>query len=209
MTLSITLDWLAFTYKEDTHEAAEWIRLHASSTESLSATPRNGYTDAYTAKNGIVVQWNPNRAEMGYHVVIAGSAIRYIWEHDELDQKTLLRSVVNSGASITRLDLAKDAQDVEIDLDAIYEAMEGGRYTGTARKFSQMHSKNGGNTVYVGSRQSEKFIRIYDKASESGLQGELWTRFEIETTGRSDSAGLTEPPRETARKHDPASGPTP
>lgn len=180
---SITLDWLAFTFKEDTHEAATWISLYASDNASMAIAPTNGYRAAYRAKNGIVVQWNTDREEMGYHVVIAGSAIRHILGDYELDQTALVQTVIDAGGSITRLDLAKDVQGIAISLDKIYQAMERGEHSGTARKFAQIHSLNGGNTIYVGSRQSEKFIRIYDKASESGLQGQLWIRYELETKG--------------------------
>lgn len=181
--LSITLDWLAFTFREDTHEAGEWIRLYASDKANVSVTARNGYRDAYQTKTGIVVQWNVDREEMGYHVVIAGSAIRNVLQYHELDQKTLVQTVIDAGGSITRLDLAKDLQGVSISLDAIYQALEQGAYSGTARKFAQIHSLDGGNTIYVGSRQSEKFIRIYNKAAQSKIPGALWFRFEIETKG--------------------------
>ena len=39
-----------------------------------------------------------------------------------------------------------------------------------------------GTTLYVGSRQSEKFMRIYDKAAEQGIEGH-WVRVELECKG--------------------------
>ena len=44
--------------------------------------------------------------------------------------------------------------------------------------------KNGrvGKTIYIGSRSSEKMIRIYDKAAEQNQEG-VWIRYEIETKG--------------------------
>ena len=181
--LSITLDWLAFTFKDDTHEAGQWIYLYASDKTNVAITATNGYRDAYKTATGIVVQWNVDREEMGYHVVIAGSAIRNILLRYELDQKTLVQTVLDAGGSITRLDLAKDLQGINISLDKIYQALERGEHIGTARKFAQIHSLDGGNTVYVGSRQSEKFIRIYNKAAQSGLSKETWFRYELETKG--------------------------
>jgi hypothetical protein len=183
MALSITLDWLAFTYKDMSREAAKWIQLRASAENSVDCAPTNGYRAAYRTTQGIVIMWNLDRSEMGYHVIISGSAIRNIIDQQNVDQKTLLGEVCNTGASITRLDLAKDAQDAEISLDAIYGELESGRYTGTARTVSQLHSPNGGNTVYIGSRQSEKFIRIYDKAAQENLHDRLWCRFELECKG--------------------------
>jgi len=180
---SITLDWLAFTFKEDSRHAGEWLSLYASNQGSIPIAPTNGYRTAYRSTEGIHVMWNLDRAEMGYHVIIAGSAIRNLLKRHDLDQQTLIQTILDSGGSITRLDLAKDATDVQINLDAIYMALEGGYSVGTARKFAQMHSKDGGNTIYVGSRQSEKFIRIYNKAAESNLPGVLWYRYELETKG--------------------------
>lgn len=183
MENSITLDWLAFTSTEETDEFTTWVHLYASPDESISIAPTNGYRTAYRAKTGVVVQWNADRTEMGYHVVIAGTALRHILEYYELDQKALLRGVLHTGARITRLDIALDVQGVRIDLDEVYKWLESKNYKGTAKTISQIHSLDGGNTIYVGSRQSERFIRIYDKAAQQKLQGELWTRFELETKG--------------------------
>jgi hypothetical protein len=183
MSTSITLDWLAFTFREDTHEAAGWIRLYANAQGSMAIAPTNGYREAYRTTQGVVVMWNLDRAEMGYHVIISGSALRHVLEHYELDQQAIVQTVLHAGASITRLDLAKDVIGTKISLDSIYESLERGESTGTARSFSQIHSINGGNTIYVGSRQSEKFIRIYDKAAQTGDTSVHWYRFELETKG--------------------------
>lgn len=181
--ISITLDWLAFTFREDTIEQQEFLHTYASSKGGLEITATNGYRTAYRSVQGVVVQWNADRPEMGYHVVLSGSAIRHVLEYNQLDQKALVQAVLHVNGSITRLDLAKDLTGKNISLDQVYKALERGEYSGSARKFSQIHSLNGGNTVYVGSRQSEKFIRIYNKAAESNLPGELWYRFELETKG--------------------------
>lgn len=183
MTTTITLDWLAFTFKEDTHEAAAWLHTLASTKGASEAPATNGYRTAYRSEQGVVSMWNIDRPEMGYHVIIAGTTIRNVCEHYELDQKALLETVVNAGGSITRLDLAKDITNIECSLDKIYQACERGQNRGTARTFSQIHSLNGGNTIYVGSRQSEKFIRIYDKAAQMGQQHGHWKRYELETKG--------------------------
>lgn len=183
MTISITLDWLAFTFLEDSNYAGQWLDRFANHKGALSTNPTNGYRTAYRTGEGVVCMWNADRPEMGYHVIIAGSAIQNLLKRGDCDQTTLLLQVLDAGGSITRLDLAKDLTGEAISLDRIYRALERGEHSGSARRFAQIHSLNGGNTIYVGSRQSEKFIRIYDKASESGLQGQTWFRFELETKG--------------------------
>jgi len=181
--LSITMDWLAFTFKEDSYDSGTWIRTFASDKGSAPIAPTNGYRSAYRTVHKVDVMWNLDRPEMGYHVIIAGSAIRNICEHMELDQKTLLVRCLDAGASITRIDLAKDLTDTDISLDKVYRDIETGKSIGSARTIAQVHSPNGGNTVYIGSRQSEKFIRIYDKAAQTGNTDKKWFRYELELKG--------------------------
>lgn len=53
------------------------------------------------------------------------------------------------------------------------------------RKYALIQSSDGGTTLYVGSRSSEEFGRVYDKGEEAALPyapGHLW-RYEIELKG--------------------------
>ena len=188
--LSITIDWLAVTFKNYYDEQGElrngthdFIGTYASFSPMQTATPRFGYSDATMDNNGTIVQWNPDRSEMGHHVILAGSALRNIFSNTTIQPRTLLRACIDAGGSISRLDLAKDATDEEIDLQAIYKSLEQGHNRGLTRKHAIIASNDGGLTIYVGSRQSERFIRIYNKAAESKLSDQLWFRFELETKG--------------------------
>ena len=181
--LTITLDWFAITHKEMTYEAHQFITAFASPQDSTPERATNGYDTAYRTKDGVIHMWHSRREEMGWHTVFSGSALRNIFIENGISQRSLLESAVNSGGRVSRLDLAKDAQDEHINLDEIYHHIRGKVYTGTARNAAQMQSMNGGNTIYVGSRQSEKFIRIYDKAAQSELAARDWKRYEIETKG--------------------------
>lgn len=96
-----------------------------------------------------------------------------------MDQKETIQRMCDFGGRFTRVDLAKDLAQTSIDFDGIYQALNARAYTGTAREPSQRKSPNGGNTVYIGSWKSDKFMRLYNKAAESKLKGEDWARFEI------------------------------
>jgi len=181
--LSITIDWLAFNFKELTNEAENFMRDYARFPDTQNVAPRFGYTTATTDSNGTVIMWNGDREDMGHHVIFSGSTLRNLFERTKISQQSLLHAVVNSGGRISRLDLAKDLTGQAVDLQAIYQSLEQGSNRGTARSFAQIRSNDDGHTIYVGSRQSEKFIRIYNKASQSGLSQELWFRFELETKG--------------------------
>lgn len=181
--LSITIDWLSVNFKEWTNEAKRFVRTYASSDPVQNTTPRFGYSVATVDNNGVVVQWNTDRSDMGYHVIFSGSTLRHIFSRAGVQPEALLHATINAGGNISRLDLAKDATGKAIDLQAIYQSLEQGNNRGTARTYGRITSNGGGDTIYVGSRQSEKFIRIYDKAAQTGSKHEAWYRFEVETKG--------------------------
>jgi len=181
--LSITIDWLAMTFKEMTYNGKQFCALYTPDQESSPTAPTNGYRDAIRSSSGVVRMWHVDRPEMGVHVIFSGSALRYLWEHSGIHQKEILTSASYAGASFTRLDLATDAKDVDISLERVYGHIANGKTLGSARSYGKFESNNGGFTIYIGSRQSEKFVRIYDKAAESNLPDTDWKRYEIETKG--------------------------
>jgi hypothetical protein len=181
--LSITLDWLAFTIKEMTHDFQTYFHDNFTYQICTPVTARNGYLSAVRNPNGIVCMWNDSRSEMGYHVIMAGSTLIQVCSETNRTQKSIIQEVVKLGCSISRLDLAVDAQDVDCDEHYIYLQSIGGLSRGLARKFSHMQSAGGGNTFYAGSRQSDRFLRMYNKAAEQGLEGVVWHRLEVELKG--------------------------
>jgi len=181
--LYITIDWLAGTFHKERSNEAEFINKYARALPILSGTPRHGYNQAEIDRHGVQLLWNSDREEMGTHVVFPGSALKSLYEQQNVQLATLLRDFANAGAKISRLDLAKDFTGAEIDLETIYQSLERGRNEGTARSFSKVQSAGGGYTLYVGSRQSEKFIRIYNKAAQESLTDTYWYRYELETKG--------------------------
>ncbi len=180
---SITIDWIALTIKELKSEPEITLLLIARDVQTFPNTPTNGYDTSIRTSGGVVGMWNSTRSEMGFHLVISGSALRDLLTRSGLSQRQILRQLSDLDGRFTRIDLAKDVRGIPIDLDGVYQAISTGKTKGTARSFSQMHSPNGGNTVYVGSRESERFVRIYDKAAQMGIVGEHWKRFEIECKG--------------------------
>jgi hypothetical protein len=181
--LTLTLDWLAMTFKEMTLESKAFLNIYACLDPVVSEAPHNGYDTSDKDANGVVVSWHSVRDEMGRHAVFAGSALRNIFSSGSVSQKQLLLSALDAGASITRLDLAKDATNASIDLDNIWRAIENGANKGNARKTSRMQSNDNGYTIYIGSRQSDRFARIYDKSAQLGGLIDEWKRFEIECKG--------------------------
>lgn len=183
---SATIDWLAYTHHWNTaalqsfrngYDAAALASLVTGHfTSWIPQKPRNGYSVVLSAADrpGLCVMASEPNSPMGVHVSWSGSALR------EVEPRAILRSALAVKATVRRIDLAIDVPakmnphwmmtDLRTDL-----AMT------NAKTFQHIDSSTGW-TVYVGSRTSEKFLRIYDKQAEAGLDEPL-TRIELECKG--------------------------
>ena len=97
-----------------------------------------------------------------------------------------LRSLLNDGARFTRFDFAIDDQTSLLSLDQIITGCEEGRVVSAYKSVDFRPKLDGitgqiiGRGVTFGTRGSESYIRIYDKALEQNLAGH-WIRVELET----------------------------
>lgn len=83
----------------------------------------------------------------------------------------------------TRLDLAFDVAQDELQMDQVYKAVKDEKYTSRVRRdhvseFSQIHGEE--KTIVFGSRQSSRYFRVYNQRG--------YVRFELELKG--DAANL-------------------
>lgn len=88
---------------------------------------------------------------------------------------------------ITRVDIAHDFLDGEYTPDMAVIDFDNGGFAWTNRKPKSecrgtdwRSNDNTGKTFYVGSRQSSKLTRVYEKGKQLGDKSSHWTRFEIE-----------------------------
>ena len=188
MSITATIDWITITFKEYDENAKQFLCSHAHAGKNVSTSPRHGYTAAYRDENGVLVMWNNYRPDMGVHIIFGGSSLRGIYEKGSVEPRDILVSAKELGGRVTRLDLAKDARLEVVNMEKIWNSLEAGAYKGTARKIAQMRGLNAGHTIYIGSRTSERFIRLYDKAAEQAITGGDWKRLEIELKGQAARA---------------------
>lgn len=95
------------------------------------------------------------------------------------------------GARCSRIDVALDDFDKSISYEQVTEACEAGNFA-RANKFEPLPgvllrdakatSAERGWTIYLGSRQSDKFLRYYNKSVESGGEIDSY-RWEVEFKG--------------------------
>jgi len=85
------------------------------------------------------------------------------------------------GAKFTRLDTALDDYSKSISKEILQQAIEAGNFVGFENYNLNNSRKNKvkGFCFYLGSRESDKFMRIYDKCAQSGGVIDSY-RFEVE-----------------------------
>lgn len=178
-----TIDWLAYTHHWNTaalqsfrngYDAAALASIITGHyTNWIAQKPRNGYSVVLCAadRTGLCVMASEPNSPMGVHISWSGSALR------EVEPRSVLRSALAAGGIVRRIDLAIDVPET-LDERALYADLKRGAAVTSSRKH-QLITSDTGWTIYVGSRTSEKFLRIYDKQAEAGLEQPL-TRIELE-----------------------------
>lgn len=183
---SVTVDWLSYTafwgsqglprHMQHASRARLADRVAGGVHVWLEAKPKHGYTSSLTAEDipGLSVYQNVQRPDMGVHVVWTGRALK------ETDLFALMREMQVLQASVTRIDIAVDVPE-RWDIEELYRMASEGRYNCKVKKKPTL-VRSTGDTMYVGSRTSEKFLRVYDKQAEQGVDFP-WTRVELECKG--------------------------
>jgi len=91
-------------------------------------------------------------------------------------------------ARITRLDLAADFPEGEVSVDDALAAFREGAFAScgkppAGRLVDDLGSR-AGRTLYVGSGQSSKLCRVYEKGRQLGQKNSPWVRVEVEFKNR-------------------------
>lgn len=184
MTTTFTIDWLSYTCPKAIRNGPSGpYALDLRSVARVeneehwkSEKPRFGYSGAFSPSScrGPVVFCWPQGEQSHTHVQYSGSALAWV-----SDPQRLLHEVIGINAKVTRLDLA-----VDIMAGTPYDlwAYRNDDVILTRLRKRALITDGIGATVYFGSRSSDRFVRVYDKAAQLGLPGP-WTRVELEIKG--------------------------
>jgi DNA relaxase NicK len=175
------IDWLTIT-KPDLElwsdaESAAFLHDFDGSNRWEKCAPPKGYS--YAAKNeygaiaacsgdrqGVILQWSGSALSMVDGMQIASLAIMNDWR-------------------ITRLDINADFFGFETTVEDYKQEFLYRQCNTIARKWNEEKSPNEGHTMYIGSRKSENFMRIYNKTAETARFTDvsdlppLWVRCEL------------------------------
>lgn len=188
MNGSVCLDWLSFTRTSTRRTQHCPLPLFDPVTSGKGDIPRFGYRKAIRYPSGAITMYDGSTPSMGVHFIYSGSALAAIGQTRNDGGLSVLREHVERGDKCTRIDLAIDVREGETILRELKQATRQAEFVGTARKLSIIeNTTDDGFTIYAGSRQSERFVRIYNKAAQLREDG-LWTRVEAEVKGDSARA---------------------
>lgn len=183
---AVTIDWLSYT--------VPWVsprikHLSPDISVEVVAERASGMIERWTAeralhgyrwqfvsieKPGLRVMISPRNHDMGVHVQFAGSALS---GESVLER---LQFALEVGGSVTRIDIAVDVAQ-RWDIRAMYDQVVAGAVVTRAKKPAYVEGETGA-TCYVGSRTSEKYLRVYNKGAQMKT-ARPWTRVELECKG--------------------------
>lgn len=186
------IDYISFTLPEGINLGMAVETLLGVSFEKFVITEsgRNGYRKRYEYGN-VTILTDGGKDDMGHNITLTGESCR----RHQNRLKEMAAKVFAMGGHFTRCDLTIDDRQGLLDMDEMQQAVTGGLVLADftkVRDFKEHDRKTGqlvGRGIYFGSRKSEIYIRIYDKALEQEVDYH-WIRVELELKGSKADAAL-------------------
>jgi hypothetical protein len=178
------IDWYAFTLPCDkgirpselAADVAGWLPAFIGQMERGMM----GYTNGVILPGEGRILWNDDRPDMGVHVELPSKCLKLL----EVDAVQLCGWVHLREGQATRVDIALDTDQVH--MSQVVEAQNGKCLVSRAQDRRLIYNyRDGSQTLYVGSSQSRRLVRFYDKAleqqSKTGQEHNgIWTRCEVQ-----------------------------
>jgi len=176
--LSQKLHWIEGTFK-----GRNMVSLPQTLPSKFTETRAfNGYTVGSLYEDGRILMTNPERPEMGAHLLWQGQAC----DNCPIDHKTLIKHLLGANFSFTHIDMAIDVVGFNLRPEQATEEIKLGRIKTRAKAAPRRDDAiEPGYTQYVGKKASEIFLKLYDKAAEMGINED---HCRIELTARHSRA---------------------
>lgn len=164
--MALSIDWVEFTIKDTKIE--DHIRLLGlTKGDFVTLKGGLGYSQSIRHESGVVIYFD-GREDMGTHIKFSGSALR----NYEPDWFNIFLFVDYYKGSFTRIDLALDLYQMNFTIEHLYQKHKEGLLSMLWSSVSNMETTDRrgnltGRTLYLGSRESNVFLRFYDKYLES------------------------------------------
>jgi phage replication initiation protein len=187
------VDWLACTFHE---RSLEHVKLLFGAGQDWQAADRGGLGYVSCLFRGDVRVYYAGSVGMGVHVEVTGKGCRQLEAEQVIDAGSLamglpggwtafLGELSEHGARFTRVDLAVDDREGLLSLEVIEQSIAAGDIVSRFREgrvindYDFRTGRQSGKTAYLGSPKSLMFVRIYDKAAQTG-ENFHWVRVELQ-----------------------------
>lgn len=181
MYVSRKIDWFEFTLPPDftVREAFPAFQFKYVGVGS------HGYAARFEdARTGATCQSFGATDAMGNHYCFGGQALSETQRIYGCGFRELAARVLRSNGNVSRVDLAIDCREGKLTPTDYYNAIKQGQIRAKGRSFRFIEGKSQGRqgqTLYIGSPQSDKMLRIYDKAAEQRtVDSKAWLRLEMQ-----------------------------
>ena len=188
---TFSIDWISLTMQGD--DALLFAKRHFLGALTPTPNPKGmyGYKSRATFDSGAIMLHsfaslllnNEDNAKQHAHFMLSGTTLTKIWKETGISPFEIMQIAEDYSARCSRVDFAVDVRGEILSVPSLHEAKNTSKTLGRNAQRSLVLSKNDGATAYFGSRQSDKFLRVYNKAAEQGLANTLWTRIELECKG--------------------------
>lgn len=188
MRHTILLDWIEFTCLEDceelTLENKKKIESWGFDLQKFKSLEKGllGYKKRLW-HNYTQILYHGN-ANMKTHIILSGKGVRSY----ELKKpaEDLIKMLTQDDVSFTRIDLAMDIKDGSIKFNELLQYLNKNYIVTRFKRYKYIVEKEInefeqpvlGESIYFGSRASNIYVRIYDKAKQLEQSGD-WIRIEI------------------------------
>lgn len=177
------IDWIAYSQKANFSWGFppfiedNWKPIH----------PLPNYTHGEENKQGVRRFWNTVRTSQGKYVILSGSAMTNIAEH----QQQFMEFLASGDGKPTRIDYCVDVIGKSLFNPKACVAYLRKREVKThAQQIPKYVDEwKGGFSQYIGKKGSETYTRIYDKKAEQGADFQ-WSRVETVYQGERAEASL-------------------
>ena len=180
----ILFDWVSFTTrKHSVVELVELLDLKDCPFETVRGSKGFMWRQYF---GGISIHYNENELQNSGDFIwleMSGQGCRSYESYGLGDYEKLFTLVKSDPENIhlTRLDIAFDDMTGVFNIKQVCDEVRAKHFVSRTSTYQSIYS-NAGNAVYFGSKKSNVFIRIYDKAAERGYDGEKfhWVRCELQ-----------------------------
>lgn len=173
------IDWLTFTTTMHGFEGVYDLLGMSADMFTQAQTGRYGYSRRIYC-GGVSILSGGFDESMGICVELSGQGCRDFETLGSGDYAGIFLEILENPKQmhITRLDIAFDDHTGLLDVQVLCRETLAGNFVSRWTKYKVEYSDEGTSCLF-GSRQSEMYLRFYDKAAERGLSGVHWSRSEM------------------------------